>query len=38
MGYPLGPTLTNFFMDRLENQLLSTDQELSPKLYRKIYR
>ena len=33
MGCPLGPTLANFFMAHMENQLLCNDQEASPKLY-----
>ena len=33
MGCPLGPTLANFFMDHMENQLLCNDLESSPKLY-----
>ena len=33
MGCPLGPTLANFFMAHMENQLLCNDPETSPKLY-----
>ena len=33
MGCPLGPTLANFFMAHMENQLLCNDPEASPKLY-----
>ena len=33
MGCPLGPTLANFFMAHMENQLLCNGTEASPKLY-----
>ena len=33
MGCPPGLTLANFFMARMENQLLSNDVESSPKVY-----
>ena len=33
MGCPLGPTLKNFFMAHIENQLLCNGLESSPKLY-----
>ena len=33
MGCPLGPTLANFFIAHMENQLLYNDPEASPKLY-----
>ena len=33
MGCPLGPTLANFFMAHMEEQLLCNDLESSPKLY-----
>ena len=33
MGCSLGPTIANFFMAHMENQLLCNDPEASPKLY-----
>ena len=33
IGCSLGPTLANFFMAHMENQLLCNDLEASPKLY-----
>jgi len=33
MGSLLGPTLANFFLDYLEENLLSTQNDVLPKLY-----
>ena len=36
IGYPLGPTLANFIMAHMQNQLLCNDLESFPKLYVRL--
>ena len=33
MGYPLSPTITNFFLAHMENKLLNSNLDFLPKLY-----